>query len=160
MTGLFEKIIAELWQPHSGTTHLIIGYVEWILGLLLAEYQAEVQWNDRNAAGRALFKEVRAYLEKQYLNATVDDLIEHFGHNRYYFNRLIKKYTDMTYSTFLQDIKLEKAEFLLKTTGFTVEEIAHQTGYENLTYFYRIFQKKFSMTPDFLRKSSSLQKSH
>jgi AraC-like DNA-binding protein/quercetin dioxygenase-like cupin family protein len=157
---LFEQILTELWRPHPGSTHLIIGYVEWILSLLSTEYKAEVQWNDRDAAGNALFEEIRRYLENQYLNAAVDDLIEHFGHNRYYFNRLIKKHTDLTYSGFLQNIKLAKAEFLLRTTGFTVEEIAHQTGYENLTYFYRIFQKKFSMTPDLLRKSASPQMSH
>jgi AraC-like DNA-binding protein len=54
----------------------------------------------------------------------------------------------------LQNIRLEKAEFLLKTTSFTIEEIAHQAGYENLSYFYRIFQKKFNKTPKDLRKSS------
>jgi YesN/AraC family two-component response regulator len=112
-----------------------------------------VQGKDRNVAGSVLFKDVRRYLEENYKNTTADDLIGQFGHNRDYFTRLIKKYTGMTYSEFLQNIKLEKAEALLKTTGFNVEDIAQQTGYENLSYFYKIFQKRFSMTPNELRKS-------
>jgi YesN/AraC family two-component response regulator len=128
--------------------------VEWILSLLSAEYKALVQWNDRDTAGRALFEEIRIYLETHHRDTTLDDLIKQFGHNMNYFNRLIKKHTGMTYSGFLQNIRLEKAELLLKTTGFTVEEIALQAGYENLSYFYRIFQKKFNKTPGDLRKHS------
>jgi AraC-like DNA-binding protein len=153
ITGLFENIITELWRPHPGSTHLIIGYVEWILNLLVEECDRVVQWKDRNAAGNALYKEIRRYLEDHYQNTTLDDLIEKFGHNMNYFNRLIKNHTGMTYSRFLQNIRLEKAEALLKTTGFTVEEIAQQSGYENVSYFYKIFQKKFDMTPKDLRKS-------
>jgi AraC-like DNA-binding protein len=152
---LFEKIISELWRPHQGSTHLIIGYVQWILSLLSASYEIEVQWNDHDIVQTVLFEKVRQYLENHYLNTTVADLIKQFGHNRNYFNRLIKEHTGMTYSGFLCNIRLERAELLLKTTGFTVEEIARQTGYENLTYFYRIFQTKFNMTPNELRKLPS-----
>jgi AraC-like DNA-binding protein len=129
--------------------------VERLLSLLPEEYTVTVERNDRNAAGNASFEEIRRYLEDHYQDTTADNLITQFGHERYYFNRLIKRHTGVTYSIFLQNIKLEKAEFLLKTTGFTVEEIARKVGYENLTYFYRIFRRKFGMTPDFLRKSSS-----
>jgi AraC-like DNA-binding protein len=152
---LFEKILVELWRPHPGTTYLIIGYVEWILNLLPVEYKILVQRNYRTTTGEFLFKEIRRYLEEYYQNTAVDDLIKQYGHNRNYFNLLIKKHTGMTYSAFLQNIRLEKAEFLLKTTGFTVEEIALQVGYEDLSYFYRIFQKKFNKTPKYLRKSTS-----
>jgi AraC-like DNA-binding protein len=75
-----------------------------------------------------------------------------FGYTPGYFNRLIKRRTGMTYSRFLQDIRLEKAKILLKTTQFTVEDIARRVGYENQTYFYRLFHEKFRAKPDELRR--------
>jgi len=149
--GLFEKIISEIWQPHPGTIHLVIGYVEWILNLLPIEYEVVIQQNDRILASDFLFKEIKRYLEYNYQDVTLKELIKQFGHNMNYFNRLIKAHTGMTFSGFVQNIKLEKAEFLLKTTDFPVEEVARQVGYNNLSYFYAIFRKKFKLTPNNIR---------
>lgn len=149
--GLLEKILAELWRPHPGTMHLIIGYLEWILNLIPAEYEIVVQRNDRSNAGNFLFMEIRRYLENNYQDITLNHLISQFGHNMNYFNRLIKAKAGMTFTAFLQNIKLEKAEYLLKTTDLPVEEVARQVGYENLSYFYKIFHKKYNLTPHNLR---------
>jgi AraC-like DNA-binding protein len=88
------------------------------------------------------------------------DLIAAFGHNTDYFNRLIKRRTGMTYSSFLQNIRLERAGFLLKTTEYPVGEIAHKVGYENLSYFYKIFTNRFQMKPNEMRKLHSGEKPH
>lgn len=149
--GLLEKILSEIWRPHPGTRHLVIGYVEWILNLIPTEYEIIVQRSDRNDAGTFLFEEIRRYLENNYKDVTLNDCIRQFGHNMNYFNRIIKTKTGMTFSAFVRNIKLEKAEFLLKTTDLLVEEIARQVGYENLTYFYKIFRKKYGLTPHNLR---------
>jgi transcriptional regulator GlxA family with amidase domain len=53
----------------------------------------------------------------------------------------------MAYSAFLQNIRLERAALLLKTTDFLVEEIANKTGYKNLSYFYKIFTGKYGIKP-------------
>jgi AraC-like DNA-binding protein/mannose-6-phosphate isomerase-like protein (cupin superfamily) len=150
---LFGKILSELWQPHPGTKHLIIGYVEWILNMLPVEYEIVVQQNDSRTAGDFLFKEIRQYIENNYRYVTLTDIVKQYGHNMNYFNRLIKTKTGMTFSAFVQNLKLEKAEVLLRTTDFPVEEIARIIGYENLSYFYKIFRKKFDITPHNLRKT-------
>jgi AraC-like DNA-binding protein/quercetin dioxygenase-like cupin family protein len=150
--GLFEQILSELWRPLPGSTRLIIGYVERILNLLPAEYEITVQWNDRPAAQKRRFEEIRQYLDSHYADISISDLIKHFGHNVNYFNRLIKNHTGMTYSGFVQNVRLEKARYLLRTTGFPVEEIAMRVGYGNLTWFYKIFYAKFGVRPSDLRK--------
>jgi AraC-like DNA-binding protein len=152
---LLDQILSEMWKPHPGSAHLITGYVEWILNLLPLEHRMFVQWNNRGGVGgkRFLFEEVRQYLNSRYQNVSMQDLITKFGHNMNYFNQLIKRHTGMTYSVFLQDLRLRQAEFLLKTTDFPVEEIVRQVGYQNQSYFYSIFYKKFGMTPNKLRSS-------
>ena len=59
----------------------------------------------------------------------------------------------MTYSAYVQKIRLEKAEHLLTTSPKSVEEIADIVGYHNKGYFYKIFQKRYGMTPSQYRKS-------
>jgi AraC-like DNA-binding protein len=132
-----------------------MGYVERLLSLLPLDYQVSVEWKNRKAEGNHRFQEIRHFLEEQYRHVSMNDLIAAFGHDMFYFNRLIKSHTGMTYSAFLQNIRLEKAELLLKTTEYTVEEIADMVGYENLSYFYKIFTNKFKMKPREMRKTIS-----
>ena len=60
----------------------------------------------------------------------------------------------MTYSAYVQKIRLEKAEQLLGTSSKTIEEIAEAVGYHNKGYFYKIFQEQYKMTPSQYRKIS------
>ena len=59
----------------------------------------------------------------------------------------------MTYSEFLQDIRLKKAEQLLLLTDTNVSEIAELVGYHNKGYFYKIFTERYGTTPAKYRKS-------
>lgn len=58
----------------------------------------------------------------------------------------IKKHTKMKFKELLQEIKLNKAVELIKSTNYSVVEIIDLIGYENPTYFYKIFKYKFKMT--------------
>jgi AraC-like DNA-binding protein len=151
--GLFEHILDELTQPQPGGVHIVMGYVERLLSLLPLDYEVSVEWNDRRAVENRLFEKIRFLLEDCHEDVSMQDLIMAFGHNKDYFNRLIKRHTGMTYSAFLQNIRLEKAKLLLQTTEFPVEEIASKVGYENLSYFYKIFTRKFRMKPNEMRKA-------
>jgi len=47
----------------------------------------------------------------------------------------------------VQHLRLSAAERLLKTTSLPVSEIARQVGYENVTFFYRIFERRRGCRP-------------
>jgi AraC-like DNA-binding protein len=129
--------------------------VERLLSLLPSEYNLFVEPNSRRAAGERFFEQLRRYLEDHHPDVTMGDLIAAFGHNRDYFNRLIKWHTGMTYSAFLRSIRLDKAALFLKTTGLPVEEVALRVGYEDPGYFYKIFRKRFNRNPRDMRNSES-----
>jgi AraC-like DNA-binding protein len=154
--GLFEEIRGELRKPEAGSSHIVIGLVERLLFLLPSECTLFVESNSRKAAGERFFEQLRRYLEDHYPDVTIRDLIAAFGHNRDYFNRLIKWHTGMTYSAFLRNIRLDKAAVFLKTTGLPVEEVALRVGYEDPGYFYKIFRKKFNRNPGDMRNSESV----
>ena len=87
-----------------------------------------------------------------YADIKIQDLTDVFHFQEDYFNRLIKGKTGLTYSAFLQQVRLEKAEHLLTSSKKSVEEIAAAVGYHNKGYFYKIFQEKYGTTPSKYRK--------
>lgn len=60
----------------------------------------------------------------------------------------------MTYSEYLQNIRLEQAKRLLIETELTISEISEQVGYHNKGYFYQLFVNKYNMTPGKYKKDA------
>jgi two-component system response regulator YesN len=72
--------------------------------------------------------------------------------NPNYCCRLFKKYTKSTFSEYINNLRLETAVKLLKTTEFTIEEIAQRTGYNDYFYFIKLFKKNYGVPPARFRK--------
>lgn len=63
------------------------------------------------------------------------------------FSRFIKKRTGRTFVESLNDIRLGHAMRMLITTTQTVAEISYKCGFNNLSYFNRLFRRKNGCTP-------------
>ncbi len=61
--------------------------------------------------------------------------------------RKMKEVIDQTPTEYIRSVRLKHAEKLLKTTNKTVQEIMYCCGFNNKTYFYREFAKKYQQTP-------------
>lgn len=71
------------------------------------------------------------------------------------FSKFFKRATGKTFSDYVNDIRIGKACHLLAETDKPINEIAHETGFESLTYFNRVFLKKKNLTPRQLRSNSN-----
>jgi AraC-like DNA-binding protein len=71
------------------------------------------------------------------------------------FSRFIKKRTGRTFIESLNEIRLGHATRLLIDTTQTVAEISFNCGFNNLSYFNRIFKKRNSCTPKEYRENYS-----
>jgi AraC-like DNA-binding protein len=71
------------------------------------------------------------------------------------FSRFIKKRTGRTFIESLNDIRLGHATRLLISTTQTIAEISFRCGFNNLSYFNRIFKRKNSCTPSEYRENYS-----
>ena len=67
--------------------------------------------------------------------------------------RIFKKSTGETPASYITRRKLERAELLLTTTVIPVKNIASELGYDDLSYFIRIFRKHSNMTPQEYRNA-------
>jgi AraC-like DNA-binding protein len=71
------------------------------------------------------------------------------------FSRFIKKRTGRTFIESLNEIRLGHASRLLIDTTHTVAEVSFKCGFNNLSYFNRIFRKKNGCTPREFRQNYS-----
>ena len=144
---LIAGILSELWNSRCGSTLIIQGCLERLLSLLPVEYSFSLTRDERSYIRELLFKEITEYMKEHYYHIAIEDLSARFNYNEDYFNRLIKEFAGMTYSRYLQEIRLDKAVNLLQTTEISIENIAHAVGYNNVGYFYKIFFNKYRKKP-------------
>ncbi len=87
------------------------------------------------------------YIEENYKNGSLTEAARVLHYDFYWLSHEIKNRTGKTYTEHLQEKRLSQAEFFLKNTSLSVEEVAMAVGYENKSYFHRIFKEKYGKSP-------------
>ncbi len=64
-----------------------------------------------------------------------------------YLSHLFRQETGMTIVHYIQEKKLEQAEYMLKYTDTSILEIANDLNFSSQSYFIQVFKKKNGMTP-------------
>ena len=147
-----EKIIIEIYEPtmmSSTTIKLLVGLL--IVELIKKPNNIEVYSEDNY--DNLIIIEVLKYIDNNYSTATLFEISEIVNQPHYKISKLVKKHTNMTFKELLQEKRLNKAKQLLNETDISIVEIISLVGYENLTYFYKIFKEKYGYTPKDFRKS-------
>lgn len=77
----------------------------------------------------------------------VEKLSELVFMSRSNLHRKIKALTDITPTDFIRVIRLKKAAELIKERKYRVSEVCYLVGINSPSYFNKLFQKQFNMTP-------------
>lgn len=64
-----------------------------------------------------------------------------------YITRIFKKETGMSYKNYVIEKRLSLAKELLTESDYPIHDIAQYVGYDNYSYFTRLFKKSFGVTP-------------
>lgn len=118
-------------------------------------------------AHRALYPAERAVLEKsqrlkqmlEYLQNHLSDplsiavMAQTFHLSEKYFSRYFRTATGQNFTAYLNAIRMEHACTLLQETDLSVLEIALECGYENISYFNRVFRRQMHQSPTQYRTS-------
>ena len=105
---------------------------------------------------RELVMDAMKYIEENYRGeVSLDHFSRLIGQPPYYISRLMKRYSAYNFTSYLQKRRLTQAAFLLIETKKAIEDIIVEVGYENSSYFHKIFRKQYGMTPKEYRKKYS-----
>lgn len=86
-------------------------------------------------------------VEQNYANASLNSVAKRCNVSAAYVSSTVKEATGKTFKEHLMEKRLTKAANLLKSTTLSVGDIIVMVGYENTSYFYRIFTEKYGMSP-------------
>ncbi len=96
-----------------------------------------------------------SYIESHYTEPiTVQSTADYLGFSESHFMRYFKETMGTSFVDYLRDYRLTIASRLLTTSDSSILDIAAESGFENLSYFNRVFKQKYSMTPRQFRKES------
>ena len=104
--------------------------------------------------------DVLNYIYENYLddNFSVKSMASHFQTSVSNISHFFKKNMEVTISQYVEQIKLERAKEMLKTSDKKVSEIAEILRYANSTAFIEMFKKYEGVTPGAYRESSDKEK--
>ena len=119
------------------------------MGLLFLQLMNQIDRMETAEADKQqkLVMDVLSYIEEHYRDGELDMLAKQLHYDMRWLSREIKRRTGQTYTELVQNKRLNQAAYLLSTTNMNVLDIGLAVGYDNTSYFHRIFQKQFGMTP-------------
>ena len=120
-----------------------------LLFLQLLNYTDRISYdnNQENLALRTL-----KYVEEHYNDGSLAALADELHYDFAWLSREIKRKTGKTYTELVQEKRLAQACYFLKNTDMSVDDISSRVGYENVSYFHRLFKKTYGVTPHRYRK--------
>lgn len=152
--NLIENMIWTLIEKKKNTNSIN----QVTMGLLfmnLSAFSIPVVQEQKNSYEKNLIFEILKYIESHYKSGTLAEISELVNLPTYYVSRLLKKYTQSTFKDLLQQRKLQQAVYFLTQTTLSTDAIIEAIGYNNSSFFYRIFREKYACSPKEYRESNS-----
>ncbi len=101
-------------------------------------------------------KQILKYLENNYMNKiTIEEIAAEVHLSQSHFMKYFKNIMGTSFIEYLNEYRLTMAQRLLVSSDSSVLDIAAEVGFDNLSYFNRIFKKRFGQTPSACRKHVS-----
>ena len=129
------------------------------MGLLLmnlSRFADQIGRSDPQHEEQSLMFSVLDYIEHHYQNGTLAEISELSHLPTYQVSRMLKKRTGKNFKELLQLRRLQQAAYLLQNTTLSIDKIIVHIGYENSSYFYRVFREKYGCSPSEYRLHPSL----
>ncbi len=140
--NLVENLIMALLYP-TANRRKITQLTMTLLFLEILGHTEAMEWEP----SESLTLKALQYIEDNYINGGLAEAAEQLHCNVSTLSREIHRKTGKTYTQLVQEKRMSQASFLLHTTDWTVETIARAVGYENISYFHRLFQQYFGQSP-------------
>ena len=130
------EFLCEWYEPSPASYDMLNSLFSLIISELINTLNVTSDHPATHNKGTYVMPVLRSYLHPNYLSA------------------MLKKYTGSTFNELVQHEKLTAAEKLLLNSDMSVTDIANFVGYQNVSYFYRIFKRKNNCMPNEYRKRS------
>ena len=93
-------------------------------------------------------RQIVSYIENNYASRiTIAEIAEFSGFTKQYFCKFFKKYFGISFVTYLNQYRINRAEYLLTFTEKKILDICMETGFDNISYFSNLFKRLTGLSP-------------
>ena len=146
--AIADMLISEFLDPDISSMNLIKCHLASLINALYRVYGANdghVYLKGNGEKGDISY--IFSYIQNHYATVTLAELARVFGYDNYYLSKVIRKQLGATFIELKHYFCVEEAKRLLKTTNMTVREVSEHVGFNNMSYFYKIFAESCGVTP-------------
>ena len=123
-----------------------------MLNYILLEIKDIIDLESNNKHIIGIIKYINEHITEQISHSTIS---EHLNLSKEYTSHIFKKETGKTITDYINERKLMIAKEMVLSTNYPMTDISERLGYENYSYFSKVFKKQFDTTPRILRKSGT-----
>ena len=105
--------------------------------------EARTETVSREMLVQAALKEIT----QNYREASLSNMAREYGVSLAYVSECVRAGTGRTYKELLQKHRMETAARLLRRSDMNIQQIISLVGYENTSYFYRLFHERYGLSP-------------
>ena len=144
---------AASYNPDNSYSNSVNQVTMGLLFMTLLQHTDTIRVSRRSFEQEIMFRLLR-YVDEQYRDASLKAFAEAVREDEYVLSRIIKKNTGSTFKELLQNKRMSKACDLLKNTDISIADISVLIGYDNTSFFHRLFRRLYNCSPRDFRLSS------
>lgn len=149
----------QTWERREPGYELMMkAYLLTFLAVLVPHCTKETGELNLRAEHAEKIKAALEFMESNYgEEIAIADIAAACYFSQYHFMRFFKKYMGVSCGEYLKNLRLEKAAKAFAAGSTGILDVAMESGFRNLSYFYREFQKKYGHTPkQFIHKCQDM----
>ena len=129
--------------------------IQFLISVSRLTSNLSVEDSSRNANYLGYIYKALQFIEENYVNCgiTTLDIAEYTGLSVDYIAKQFKSQLTMSPTEYMRKFRVAKSMELLKTTEFTIAEIAKKTGFNDISLFSRTFKQIIGQSPVEFRNS-------
>lgn len=144
--NLMENMIESMLYEYMNED-VINQYSMGLVFLYLLNHLENLSHNSSMDYKETIVQSVLEYINSDCKNANLTKIAADTHQSVTVLSKLIKQKTGANFQDLLQQRRFQAAVKLLEETDLSIEDISLDVGYENQSYFFRQFKKRFGMTP-------------
>lgn len=145
---LFMMIMQEYFAEEILSKAIIENLISILFTTLVRLHrQAQIHITENTQMNEGPVTEILRYMQENLLTTTRDSVAEHFGYSYSYISTILQMATGQTFSKLRQSLKMQRAELLTRTTDLSISDVAHDSGFSNMSRFYEAFRDSYGTSP-------------
>ncbi|GAE28838.1 response regulator transcription factor [Alkalihalobacillus hemicellulosilyticus] len=132
-----------LYNPQMSIEDLFNEYIK------VYQHLFEYIQRAKGVTGKFKLEEVKEYIDVNYSHSTISlgQLSQQFYVSKEYLSKAFKKEFGVNVTEYIMQLRMEKAKVLIVDEKIKIKNVAEMVGYEDVSYFYRVFKKYHGVTP-------------